>query len=186
MFRRARAASPSILFFDEIDSIAPARDSSSHTTGLNVVTTLLTEMDGVEDLKDVLVLAATNNPWIVDQALMRPGRFNKKIYIGPPDDAARRQILEINTRKRPLHKDVDLEALVTGTEGRSGAEIVSICGEAAEFAAADCENPEGIGFIYQEHFEAALRSVPIGITPQQREKYEKWASQGVDVGRFSS
>ncbi|KAI9689956.1 MAG: hypothetical protein M1822_009838 [Bathelium mastoideum] len=179
VFQKARTASPSILFFDEIDSIAAKRESSSHTGGLNVLTTLLNEMDGIEDFKGVIVLAATNKPELLDEALMRPGRFDVKLYIGPPNHAARRQIFEINTRKKPLNKNVNLERLSNMTEGHSGAEIAQICKMAAEIGLADCDHPDGIGFIYQTHFEEALRQIPRQITPQMKEKYENWASNGI-------
>ncbi|KAL9097621.1 MAG: hypothetical protein Q9165_000518 [Trypethelium subeluteriae] len=175
VFRKARGASPSILFFDEIESIAPDRSSSAHTSGLNVVTTLLTEMDGIEALKGVLILAATNKPELLDEALMRPGRFDEKLYVGPPELAARRQILEMNTRKEALHTEVDLERLAMMTEGHSGAEIVRICEKAAQLGLRDCKDPDDIGFIYQAHFDTALRGIPPSITPEVRERFEKWA-----------
>ncbi|KAL9074920.1 MAG: hypothetical protein Q9157_004216 [Trypethelium eluteriae] len=175
VFRKARGASPSILFFDEIESIAADRSSSAHTSGLNVVTTLLTEMDGVEALKGVLILAATNKPELLDEALMRPGRFDEKLYVGPPELAARRQILEMNTRKEALHGEVDLEKLAMLTEGHSGAEIVRICEKAAQLGLRDCKDPDDIGYIYQAHFDKALRGIPPSITSQVRERFEKWA-----------
>lgn len=131
VFRKARAAAPSILFFDEIDSIASERDSHS-TKGLNMLTTLLNEMDGIESLNGVLVLAATNKPEVLDSALLRPGRFDTLVYIGPPDEAARLEIFKIRTTNVPLNSDVDLDVLAAQTEGFSGAEVVNICTEAAK------------------------------------------------------
>lgn len=130
VFRKARAAAPSIIFFDEIDSIGSERDSAG-TKGLNVLTTLLNEMDGIESLKGVLVLAATNKPEILDPALLRPGRFDSLIYISPPNENARKEILRIRTRSVPLADDVDLDHLAKETAGYSGAEVVEICLEAA-------------------------------------------------------
>lgn len=130
VFRKARAAAPSIIFFDEIDSIGSERDASG-TKGLNVLTTLLNEMDGIESLKGVLVLAATNKPEVLDPALLRPGRFDSLIYISPPDEIARKEILRIRTRSVPLAGDIDLDRLAKETAGYSGAEIVEICLEAA-------------------------------------------------------
>jgi AAA family ATPase len=126
VFRKARAAAPSIIFFDEIDSIGSERESSG-TKGLNVLTTLLNEMDGIESLKGVLVLAATNKPEILDPALLRPGRFDSLIYIAPPSRSARKEILRIRTRNVPLADNVDIDELAVRTEGFSGAEIVEIC-----------------------------------------------------------
>ncbi|GAB7349883.1 hypothetical protein MBLNU459_g0576t2 [Dothideomycetes sp. NU459] len=130
VFRKARAAAPSIIFFDEIDSIGSERDASG-TKGLNVLTTLLNEMDGIESLKGVLVLAATNKPEVLDPALLRPGRFDSLFYISPPNESARKEILRIRTRSVPLDSDVDLDRLAQRTVGYSGAEIVEICLEAA-------------------------------------------------------
>ena len=179
IFQKARAASPSILFFDEIDAIAAKRDISGHKSGLNVLTTLLNEMDGIEDFTGVFVLAATNMPELLDEALMRPGRLDTSLYIGPPDQAARKQIFEIKTRKKPLDKEVDLEPLAKITEGHSGAEVAMICNLAAQFALAECDkNSGGSRLIYQSHFEEAVRRVPRQITPQMKERYEKWASIG--------
>ena len=175
VFRRAKSASPSIIFFDEIDSIAAARDSSSHTNGLNVITTLLTEMDGLEVLKDVLVLAATNKPEILDSAIMRPGRFDAKLYIGPPGYAGRRQLFEMNTPGEVKNADVDVDVLAAKTEGHSGAEIVQICQMAARFALRD--GSDETAMICQTHFEQALEIVPPEITPHVREKFETWATK---------
>lgn len=175
IFYRARTANPSILFFDEFDSIAAKRDGSTHTNRLNVLTTLLNEMDGIEDFKNVLVLAATNKPEILDESLMRPGRFDMKLYIGPPQYSARKQIFEIHTRRKPLDKSVDLESLAKMTEGYSGAEIARICNLAAEFGLVECNSPDGVGFIYQTHFQEAVSKVPREITFEVKEKFEKWA-----------
>ena len=122
IFRRARAAKPCIIFFDEIDSIGKSREKTQES-GLNVVTTLLNEMDGIEALKDVFVIGATNRPDILDSALIRTGRFDAHIHIGLPTLEARKQILEIHTRKRPLAADVDLGVVASETEGSSGADI---------------------------------------------------------------
>lgn len=128
IFRKARAAKPCIIFFDEIDSIASERDS---TKGLNVLTTLLNEMDGFESLEQVLVLAATNAPEKLDPAIMRPGRFNSKIYLGPPTAEARSEILS-KKLGRFCGGDVDFLEIVHATEGYTGAEVVQICELAKE------------------------------------------------------
>lgn len=175
VFRKARAASPSIIFFDEIDSIAASRESGKQLSGLNVLTTLLNEMDGIESLKGVLVLAATNRPDVLDSALMRPGRFDAILYVGPPNREAREQILQIGTRQRPLEHDVDLEALATLTEGYSGAEIVEICAEAARATLRDRlqhVDKRGVGM---EQFRRALARVPRRITSEMTERYENWS-----------
>ncbi len=131
-FRKARQAAPCIIFFDEIDAIAPSRGSmmgDAHVTE-RVISQLLTELDGLEELKDVTVIAATNRPDIIDPALLRPGRFDKLIYIKPPDKEARKEIFKIHLKKKPLAEDVDLDKLAERTEGYTGADIAAVCNEA--------------------------------------------------------
>ncbi|KKY21293.1 putative aaa family atpase [Diplodia seriata] len=177
VFRKARAASPSIVFFDEIDSIAASRESGKQLSGLNVLTTLLNEMDGIEALKGVLVLAATNRPDVLDSALMRPGRFDAMLYVGPPNMEARLAILDIRLVQngRPLADDVRLAELATLTEGYSGAEIVEICSEAARAALRDRLRHGDKRSIGLEHFRRALDKVPRRITREMTEQYEKWS-----------
>ena len=132
IFRKARLAAPCIIFIDEIDSITRSRGSDNNDSQVSarVVDTLLTEMDGLQELKNVVVLAATNRPEDIDPALLRPGRFDKIIEIPMPDYAARLKIFNIHTKKMPLDKDVDLENLAQLTENYTGAEIENLCREA--------------------------------------------------------
>lgn len=132
LFERARNAAPAIIFFDEIDAIGGQRAGGasrggSGTGGVNTVTTLLTEMDGFESLKGVIVIAATNRPESIDPALMRAGRFSEVVYVGPPDLAAREAIFRVHLRGKPLADDVDLHELAVKAEGHSGAEITHVC-----------------------------------------------------------
>lgn len=130
-FRKARQASPCVIFMDEIDSITPERGTGGDSNVTErVISQMLTEMDGLEALNNVVVIAATNRPDIIDPALLRPGRFDKSIYIGPPDRKSRKKIFEIHTAKKPLAEDVDLDKLAEETEGCTGAEISAICNEA--------------------------------------------------------
>jgi transitional endoplasmic reticulum ATPase len=131
VFKKARQTSPTIIFFDEIDSLAPRRglNSESHVTE-KVVNQLLTELDGLEELHDVVVIAATNRPDIVDPALLRPGRFDRMILTPVPDKATRKKVFEVHTKNMPL-KGVNLDALSEETEGYVGADIEAICREAA-------------------------------------------------------
>jgi len=131
-FRKARQAAPCVIFLDEIDSIAPVRgggDSDSHVTE-RVISQMLTEMDGLEGLHDVVVVAATNRLDIVDPALLRPGRFDRLVKIPKPDLEARKHILTIHTAKKPLAEDVDLEQLAKKTEGFTGADLAAVANEA--------------------------------------------------------
>jgi len=130
-FRKARQAAPCVIFMDEIDSIAPERgtgDDSKVTE--RVISQMLTEMDGLQALNGVVIIAATNRPDIIDPALLRPGRFDKSILIGPPDKESRMAIFGIHTKDKPLDTDVDLEELADLTDGCTGADISAICNEA--------------------------------------------------------
>jgi len=130
-FRKARQAAPCVIFMDEIDSIAPERgtgDDSKVTE--RVISQMLTEMDGLQALNGVVIIAATNRPDIIDPALLRPGRFDKSILIGPPDKESRMSIFRIHTKDKPLDNDVDLEKLAEMTEGCTGADISAISNEA--------------------------------------------------------
>ena len=137
VFKKARQAAPCIIFLDEIDALAPRRGGGGGEGHVSerVVSQLLTELDGVEELRGVLTLAATNRSDILDPALLRPGRFDVQIEIPVPDWATRRAILEVSSRNRPLAGDVDLEALAAGTEGFVGADIAGLCREATMAAA---------------------------------------------------
>ena len=141
----ARQASPCVIFMDEIDSIAPERGTGGDSNVTErVISQMLTEMDGLESLNDVVVIAATNRPDIMDPALLRPGRFDKSIFIGPPDKESRKAIFGIHTKNRPLADDVDLEELADKTDGCTGADIAAICNEAVMNAVRHLisENPE--------------------------------------------
>lgn len=184
-FRKARQAAPCIIFFDEIDAIAPQRGSlgDTHVTE-RVISQLLTEMDGLEELRDVTVIAATNRPDIIDPALLRPGRFDRLIYIPPPDKEARKEIFKIHTRKKPLAEDVDLEELAEKTEGYTGADIAAVCNEAVMAAIREYINNGGKMDkeelkklkIHKKHFEEALKNVK-PISKEELERYVEIAKK---------
>lgn len=136
LFDRARENAPCVLFFDEIDAFASARGGSDHTN-TQMLTQLLTEMDGVDELHGVVVVAATNRPAALDPALMRPGRFDRAVYVPPPDAAARDALFRHELAGKPLDTDIDFGELSRLTEGRSGADITGICSAAAIGAAKD-------------------------------------------------
>ncbi len=133
VFRKGRSAAPSIIFFDELDAIAPRRGMGYADSGATerVISQLLTELDGIESLENVVVIGATNRPDIADPAILRPGRFDRLIFVPAPDAKTIRQILKIHTSKMPLSPDVDLDMLARSAAGYSGADIESICREAA-------------------------------------------------------
>jgi transitional endoplasmic reticulum ATPase len=135
VFRKARQAAPALIFFDEIDSIAPARGTGSEThITERVVSQFLTELDGLVELKDVVVVAATNRPDLVDRSLLRPGRFDRLIYIPMPDRTARRRIIDIYLSRMAVAKDVPAEWLADITEDYSGADLETLCREAGMLA----------------------------------------------------
>ncbi len=137
-FRKARQAAPCVIFLDEIDAIAPVRGTSSDSgVTERVISQILTEMDGLEALHNVVVIAATNRPDIMDPALMRPGRFDRLVYVPPPDLQARKEILRIHTKGKPLDDDVDLDKLAVRMDKYTGAEISAVCNEAVMLAIRD-------------------------------------------------
>ena len=173
IFRKARSARPSIIFFDEIDAIASKRSGTSQG-GVNVLTTLLNEMDGIEELRNVLVIAATNKPEVIDPALMRPGRLDNILYVGLPDFEARKEILNIWFSKSVVNPEVELTELASKTEGFSGAEIVSICETAGDAALDEEEETGKEQDVRWRHFDHALEQVPRQITDGTLQEYENW------------
>jgi len=136
IFKKAKQASPTIVFFDEIDSIIPKRGSASSDSHVTerVISQFLTEMDGIEELKGVVVLAATNRLDLIDPAILRSGRFDLSIELPKPDEKTRQQIFKIHTKNKPLAEDVDLKELAKQTEGKVGSDIEFICRKASMLA----------------------------------------------------
>ncbi|XP_077465165.1 ATPase family gene 2 protein homolog A [Stigmatopora argus] len=158
VFRKARAVAPSVVFFDEIDALAGERGSSTGSGGAGdrVLAQLLTEMDGIEQLSDVTVLAATNRPDMIDKALMRPGRLDRIVYVPLPDAPTRREIFRLQFLKMPVSQSVSLDDLVIRTEKYSGAEITAVCREAALLALQEDMKAQHVD---ARHFESALGAV---------------------------
>ncbi len=140
LFAKAKEAAPAIIFIDELDAIGRSRQGSVSVTGANdereqTLDQILTEIDGFESAEAVVVLAATNRPEILDPALLRPGRFDRRVAVQPPDRAGALKILKVHTRSIPLADDVDLEALASSTPGMVGADLANLANEAALLAA---------------------------------------------------
>jgi len=166
LFRKARSAAPCIIFIDEIDAVAYTRGTDTGSkVGEHVANTLLTEMDGLENMDNVVVLAATNNPDAIDRALLRPGRFDRIIDIPIPDEKARLQIFKIHTKGMPLAKEVDLVALAKATEAYSGADIEGICREAGMHTIRDDRE-----VVTKEDFDKSLKLIKATITAQEQER----------------
>jgi transitional endoplasmic reticulum ATPase len=175
-FKKARQVAPCVIFFDEIDSIAsmPGMESTDSHTSERVLNQLLTEMDGLETLKDVVVIAATNRPGLLDPAILRPGRFDRLVFVGAPDRKGRLKIFKIHLKDTPLASDVDLEALADITEGYVGADIESVSREAVMIALRENFNIE---CIEMRHFREALKKVKPTITENIAQYYEKIEAQ---------
>ncbi|MGC8992488.1 MAG: CDC48 family AAA ATPase [Thermoplasmata archaeon] len=168
VFRKAKQSSPAIVFLDEIDSIAPRRGSYTDSgVTERIVNQLLTSMDGLENMEGVVVIASTNRPDIIDPALLRPGRFDRLIYIPPPDKETRLKILKVHTRNMPLDKDVDLNIIAEKTNNYVGADLENVCREAGMFAIR--ENREIVKAI---DFERALQKIPPSLTDDSIKYYE--------------
>ena len=175
VFRKARMASPAVIFFDEVDSLVPRRGLGDGDSGVTerVISQLLTEMDGIMPLEDIIVIAATNRPDIVDSAVLRPGRFDRLIYVPEPDEAARLEIFKIHTKNMPLSNDVDIKAHRM-TKGYSGADISSVCREAAMNALRRDINAKEVTF---SDFEKAMAEVPPSISPEIEKWYRSFMNQ---------
>ena len=172
LFNRARQVAPTIIFIDELDSLVPARGGGLGEPQVTerVVNTILSEMDGLEELQNVVVIGATNRPTLVDPALLRPGRFDELIYVGTPDTAGRRRILAIHTRKMPLADDVDLESLAKRTERFTGADLEDLVRRAGLTALR-----RGLDAVKvtMADFEVALGETRASVTPEMLEEYSR-------------
>jgi transitional endoplasmic reticulum ATPase len=171
VFRKGRTAAPSIIFFDELDSVVPRRGMGFGDSGVSerVISQLLTEMDGIESLENVVIVGATNRPDIIDPAILRPGRFDRLIYVPAPDHATRLQILMIHTKNMPLARDVDLDQIASQAAGYSGADIEAICREAGLVALRrEIEAKD----VTREDFRDAIERVKPSITPDMENWYQ--------------
>ncbi|MGP3667917.1 MAG: AAA family ATPase, partial [Candidatus Bathyarchaeota archaeon] len=180
VFKKARTVSPSIIFFDEIDAIAPRKESGIGDSRVSerVISQLLTEMDGLEALRGVVVVGATNRADLLDPALLRPGRFDRILEVPPPDKKARLEIFKIHTRQMPLAEDVNLENLAEITEGYVGADIEALCREAALTALRENINAEKV---YLRHFNEAMKKIKPTLMPITLKVGEKKEALGLTV-----
>ncbi|MEX0920687.1 MAG: CDC48 family AAA ATPase [Candidatus Pacearchaeota archaeon] len=174
VFERARQVSPCVIFFDEIDSLAGKRGGSSSGDKVveRVLNQMLAEMDGLEDLNDVLVIGATNRPDMLDPAVLRPGRFDKVLLVGAPDEKGRENILRIHTegKKMPLDKKVDIKSLAKKTEGYTGADLEALTREAAMIALRKSKDAK---VVKNKHFEEAMKKVTPSVSKPLLDVYKK-------------
>ncbi|KAI4102063.1 MAG: hypothetical protein L6R37_004622 [Teloschistes peruensis] len=176
IFRKARVASPSIIFFDEVDAIGASREYSPQG-GIHVLTTLLNELDGIEALKGVFVLAATNRPEILDPALLRPGRLDSKLFVGLPDNNTRREIVTIEARKVDVGRDFDARSIAELTDGYSGAELVNICLDAGDAALEEQLETGHYQTITMRHIMLSLQKARKQVSPEMISRYEAWGAR---------
>jgi transitional endoplasmic reticulum ATPase len=185
VFRKARMAAPAVIFFDEMDSLTPQRGGGGSDSGVSerVISQLLTEMDGILSLQDITVIAATNRPNLIDPAVLRPGRFDRLIYVPEPDDKSRLQILTLYTTGMPLTKDVDLNQIALQTKYYSGADLENICREAAMHALRRDINASEVTM---KDFQDALKEVGPSVTPDMEKWYKSFMQQVRQVQKPST
>lgn len=170
IFKKARQVAPCIIFLDEIDALAPRRSSTTENhVSERIVNQLLTSMDGIEDTEGVIVLGATNRPDILDHALLRSGRFDRMIFVGPPDEDERHAIFRVHTVDMPLDKDIDLKNLAARTEGFTGADIEGICREAGIIALRKDIKAKKVNL---SHFEQAMKDARPSVDERTVEAYK--------------
>jgi len=180
VFAKARQVAPAVIFLDELDALAPKRGTAlgePHVTE-RIVNQLLSELDGLEELREVVVIGASNRPDIIDPALLRPGRFDELIYVPVPDQEARRAIFEVHTRGMALASDVNLDQLVEKTEGYTGADIAAVCKKAGRLALREDLEAEAVR---QEHFLAAIEETPRSVSTEVKRHYEELTKQLKEV-----
>ena len=176
VFKRARQVAPAIVFLDELDALAPIRGTAAGEPQVTerIVNQLLSELDGLEELRGVVVIGATNRPDIIDPALIRPGRFDELIIVPVPDKSTRKKIFQVHTMKMALDEDIDIDALVELTDEYTGADIAAVCKKAGKFALRenmDCE------CVSQKHFIAAVEDTGPSVTPDTMKYYESLKSE---------
>jgi len=176
VFRKARMAAPAVIFFDEVDSLSPRRGLGFADSGVTerVISQLLTEMDGLITLEDIVVIAATNRPDIVDPAVLRPGRFDRLIYVPEPDEKGRLQIFNIYTKGMPMAKDVNLPQLAVATRNYTGADIEALCRETAMHALRKDMNAKEVTM---KDFEEALKKTGPSVTADMEKWYKGFMQQ---------
>jgi transitional endoplasmic reticulum ATPase len=177
IFERARQVSPCVIFFDEIDSLASKRTGGmggGQKVTENVLNQLLAEMDGIEDLSNVIVIGATNRPDMLDPALMRPGRFDRIVYVPVPEKDGRHKILEIHTKNMPLDKSVDLKRISEDTEGYTGADLESLAREAAMLALREDKEAKKVT---KAHFDEAMKKVLPSVSKNDQDRYKQIESK---------
>jgi len=168
-FRKARMAAPCVIFFDEIDALGGSRGRGALGVEDRVLGQLLSEMDGMKDNAHIIVIGATNRPDMLDAALLRPGRFDRVLYVAPPDHDTRKQIIDIQLKRIPHSPSISVDSLAEKTAGFSGAEVATICKEASMLALEEDLNAQQVT---DHHFQRALKDARPQITREMLKYFE--------------
>jgi transitional endoplasmic reticulum ATPase len=175
IFKKAKQVAPCIIFFDELDALAPIRTVDTGSKAMErIVNQLLVEIDGLEILKSIVVVAATNRPDMIDPALIRSGRFDRAVFIGPPSETGREEILKIHTKNMPVSEDVIITEIAHNTKGYVGADLEAICREAVMIAMREEFNTE---IVEMRHFEAARNKIRPVLDEYIQEYYQRMEAQ---------
>lgn len=178
LLNAAKAQPVAVVFLDEIESLLPKRTEESHAADNRVVTQFLSDMGGFKDSKNLLlVLGATNKPWSIDEAVFRTGRFDEKVYIGPPDLPARVKILELNLKGARVAEDLDLQAIAGGMENASGSDMAAVVSAAKRSALGRAIREDAEPIITAEDFDEARRRIPLSITEEILAPYKKFMEE---------
>ena len=178
LINAAKAQSVAVVFLDEIESLLPKRTEGSHAADNRVVTQFLSDLGGFKDSSNLLlVLGATNKPWEIDEAVFRTGRFDEKVYIGPPDLAARRRILELNVKEARLADDVRLDDVASGMDGASGSDVAAVVSAAKRAALARAIRDDADPVLTNADFDEARRRIPLSITEGILAPYRKFIEE---------
>lgn len=178
LLNAAKARPVAVVFLDEIESLLPKRDESSHAADNRVVTQFLADLGGFKDSKNLLlVLGATNKPWAIDEAVFRTGRFDEKVYIGPPDIPAREKILELNLMNAQVQEGLDLHAIAEGMDNASGSDVAAVVSAAKRSALGRAIREEADPMLTASDFDEARKRIPLSITEEILAPYKKFMEE---------
>ena len=178
LLNAAKSQPVAVVFLDEIESLLPKREEGSHAADNRVVTQFLSDLGGFKDSKNLLlILGATNKPWSIDEAVFRTGRFDEKVYIGPPDLPAREKILELNLKNAQVEEGLDLHAIAEGMENASGSDMAAVVSAAKRSALGRAIREDAEPIVTANDFDEARRRIPLSITDEILEPYRKFMKE---------
>ena len=178
LLNAAKAQPVAVVFLDEVESLLPKREEGSHAADNRVVTQFLADLGGFKDSKNLLlILGATNKPWAIDEAVFRTGRFDEKVYIGPPDLPAREKILELNLKNAQVEDGLDLHSLAEGMENASGSDMAAVVSAAKRAALGRAIREDSEPVIVADDFAEARKRIPLSITEEILKPYRKFMEE---------